>query len=67
QNVTLNQLRDVANTLTQLYINEGYINSRAVLKEQDIANGIATIEVTEGTITDIQIGGLERFKTSYFT
>ncbi|WP_204101896.1 MULTISPECIES: FtsQ-type POTRA domain-containing protein, partial [Spirulina sp. CCY15215] len=31
QNVTLNQLRDVANTLTQLYINEGYINSRAVL------------------------------------
>jgi len=66
-NVTLNQLRGVADAITQLYLDQGYINSRALLSEQTITNGVATIEVIEGTITDIEISGQQRFRTSYFT
>ncbi|NER45170.1 MAG: ShlB/FhaC/HecB family hemolysin secretion/activation protein [Symploca sp. SIO1A3] len=67
QNVTLNQLRGVADAITQLYLDQGYINSRALLSEQTITDGVATIEVIEGTITDIEISGQQRFLTSYFT
>ncbi|NEP57594.1 MAG: ShlB/FhaC/HecB family hemolysin secretion/activation protein [Symploca sp. SIO2G7] len=67
QNVTLNQLRAVADAITQLYLDQGYLNSRALLTEQTITDGVATIEVIEGTITDIEITGQRRFLTSYFT
>ncbi|NET54906.1 MAG: ShlB/FhaC/HecB family hemolysin secretion/activation protein [Symploca sp. SIO2E6] len=67
QNVTLNQLRGVADAITQLYLEQGYINSRALLKEQTITDGVATIEVIEGTITEIEITGQQRFRTNYFT
>ncbi|NES22660.1 MAG: ShlB/FhaC/HecB family hemolysin secretion/activation protein [Symploca sp. SIO3E6] len=67
ENVTLNQLRGVADAITQLYIEQGYINSRALLREQTITDGVATIEVIEGTITDIEITGQQGFRTSYFT
>ncbi|NER25328.1 MAG: ShlB/FhaC/HecB family hemolysin secretion/activation protein [Symploca sp. SIO1C2] len=67
QNVTLNQLRGVADAITQLYLEQGYINSRAVLREQTITDGVATIEVIEGTITDIEISGQRGFNTNYFT
>ena len=67
QNVTLNQLREVADAITQLYLDQGYLNSRAVLTEQTLSDGIATIEVIEGQVTDIEVNGLQRFRSSYFT
>jgi hemolysin activation/secretion protein len=67
QNVTLGQLEAVADAITQLYVSEGYINSRAVLQEQTIANGIATIDAIEGSITDIELAGLQHFQPVYFT
>lgn len=67
QNVTLNQLRKVADAITQFYLDQGYLNSRAVLTEQTITDGVAIIEVIEGTITDLEVTGLERFRDSYFT
>ena len=51
ENVTLNQLQGVADAIIQLYREEGYINSRALLTEEAITDGVATIEVIEGTIT----------------
>lgn len=67
ENITTGQLRQATAAITQLYLDNGYINSRAVLPEQDLSDGIATIEVQEGTISDVQITGLQRFKEHYFT
>ena len=67
QNVTLNQLREVADAITQLYLDQGYLSSRAVLTEQTLSDGVAIIEVIEGQVTDIEVTGLQRFRSSYFT
>ncbi|NEO26477.1 MAG: ShlB/FhaC/HecB family hemolysin secretion/activation protein, partial [Kamptonema sp. SIO4C4] len=65
--VTLSELQQVADEITQLYIDQGYLNSRAVLPEQDLGDGDATIQVIEGTVSEIQLTGLERFNPNYFT
>ena len=67
QNVTLTQLQEAVDALTQLYVSEGYINSRAILAEQTFADGVVTIEVREGAIADIKLRGLQRFQPVYFT
>ncbi|MBE9011683.1 ShlB/FhaC/HecB family hemolysin secretion/activation protein [Pseudanabaenaceae cyanobacterium LEGE 13415] len=65
QTVTLDQLRSVADSITQMYLNRGYITSRAVLVEQAITDGIVQIRVIEGSIERIETQGLQRLRESY--
>ncbi|MBP0016228.1 MAG: ShlB/FhaC/HecB family hemolysin secretion/activation protein [Cyanobacteria bacterium SBLK] len=67
QTIALGQLQEAVDGITQLYISKGYINSRAVLTEQTIANKTVTIEVIEGAIADIELNGVQRFQPVYFT
>jgi hemolysin activation/secretion protein len=41
--------------VTKLYVNDGYINSGAIIPEQTLENGIVTIQAVEGTLEDIQV------------
>ncbi len=63
--VTLEDLQQVADAITQLYLDEGYLTSRAILEEQVITDGIVRIRVVEGRIGDIQIDGNERLRDAY--
>jgi hemolysin activation/secretion protein len=63
--VTLEDLQKAADAITQLYLNQGYITSRAVLTEQIIAGGVVQIQVIEGSLEDIQIQGNKRVNRSY--
>ena len=63
--LTLEQLREVADAITQLYLNQGYITSRAILVDQAITNGVVEIRVLEGSLEDIQIEGARRVKPNY--
>jgi hemolysin activation/secretion protein len=65
RNLTLEQLRQVADTITQLYLDRGYITSRAILVDQAITNGIVQIRVIEGSLEEIQIEGTRRVKPDY--
>ncbi|MFP5273040.1 ShlB/FhaC/HecB family hemolysin secretion/activation protein [Coleofasciculus sp.] len=65
QAVTLQQLQQVADAITQLYLNRGYITSRAILVDQVITDGIVEIFVLEGSLEDIKIEGIRRLKPSY--
>ena len=67
QTVTLSQLNEAADAITQLYLARGYITSRAVLPEQAITDGIVTIQVSEGALGDIQVNGLSRLNERYIT
>lgn len=53
--LTLEQLREVADAITQLYLNQGYITSRALLVDQAVSNGVVEIRVLEGSLEDIKI------------
>lgn len=65
RSVTLEELTKAADAITQLYLNKGYITSRAVLVNQVITNGVIQIRVIEGSLEKIQIEGTRRLNRSY--
>ena len=67
RSVTLTQLREVADKITALYLERGYITSRAIVPEQTIINGIVNIQVIEGTLENIEVEGIKRLHPSYIT
>lgn len=55
KSLTFNQLREVADQITQIYQERNYITSRAIIETQDIKKGIVTIKVLEGSLERIEI------------
>lgn len=62
---TLEELRGVADKITQLYLDQGYITSRAILVDQTVTNGIVEIRVIEGSLEKIEVQGTRRLQQSY--
>ena len=58
-------LRQVADAITRLYVDGGYINSGAIIPDQDVVHGVVTIQVIEGSLDDIDIEGLDVLRKSY--
>jgi hemolysin activation/secretion protein len=65
KSLTLEQLREVADKITQLYLDQGYITSRAILVDQAITNGIVQIRVIEGSLEEIKVEGTRRLNPNY--
>lgn len=65
RDVTLTELQTLADTITRLYFDQGYLTSRAILPEQDITEGSILIQVIEGSIGKIQIEGNQQTQTRY--
>ncbi|WP_199249775.1 ShlB/FhaC/HecB family hemolysin secretion/activation protein [[Phormidium] sp. ETS-05] len=63
--VTLEELRSAADTITQIYLDRGYITSRALLADQEIKDGVVEIRVVEGILQEIQVEGNTRIKPFY--
>jgi len=58
----LEQLRQ---RLTLLYVDAGYVNSGAVLPDQQIENGVVHYEIVEGRLTDLSLEGNRWFRDGY--
>lgn len=52
---TLDDLEAARDAITQHYIQAGYINSGAVLEDQTIDDGVVTLTVIEGKLTDVHL------------
>ncbi|NEU82645.1 ShlB/FhaC/HecB family hemolysin secretion/activation protein [Nostoc sp. UIC 10630] len=67
RDLTLEEIRQAADAITQLYLNKGYINSRAVpdIQQPSTADGVVVIRVIEGRLTEIEIEGTRRLNPSY--
>ncbi len=63
--ISLNELRTAADAITKLYLDQGYLTSRAILPQQTITDGVVQIQVLEGRLEDIQIEGNRRLLKSY--
>jgi hemolysin activation/secretion protein len=53
--------------ITRHYIDQGYINSGAVIPDQDVTDGIVAFRIVEGKLAEIRIGGAHRFNDRYLT
>ena len=60
RSVSLEELQNTADAITQMYIERGYLTSRAVLVEQEITEGSVQIRAIEGRLQEIQIEGGKR-------
>ena len=66
--ITPDQVEDVANAITQLYVSKGYITSQALFDPLDslsVINGIAQIKAIEGEIERIDIAGNTQTNSDY--
>ena len=58
-------LEELRRSLTLLYINNGYVNSGAIIPDQTLQEGVITIQIIEGELTDIKIDGTKYFLPFY--
>jgi len=58
-------LHDVKRRLTTYYQKRGYINSIAIIPDQEVIDGIIRIKVIEGRLTDIQLFDNHHVSDSY--
>ena len=62
---TRQELLNLVNEITQLYLEAGYLTSRAVLIEESLATNQIEIRVLEGRLASIEIEGLRRLNPDY--
>jgi hemolysin activation/secretion protein len=53
QRIGLEALREQADRLQELYVNQGFLLTRVIVPPQRIENGVVTVEVVEGYISKI--------------
>ncbi len=63
--LSFNELLEAQAALTNLYVENGYINSGAFIPPQDIEDRVITIQVVEGIVEAIEITGLNRLNRNY--
>jgi hemolysin activation/secretion protein len=58
-------LEELRQRLTRLYVDAGYLNSGAVLPDQDVRQGVIDYQIVEGRLAEIDIEGNRWFRDSY--
>ena len=63
--VNSDELRLLADNITQHYIDRGYLNSGVYIPDQEISNGIVILKAVEGKLNAIEISGNDNVRNSY--
>lgn len=63
--ITFEDLQKLRLRVTRHYIDRGYINSGAVIPDQEIISGEIRINIVEGRLADVDVSANERLRTSY--
>jgi hemolysin activation/secretion protein len=64
--LTSEDLEALRVALTLLYVNNGYVNSGAILPDQTVTEGGVTYQIIEGALSDVDVEGNRWFRDSYF-
>ncbi|MEZ4333043.1 MAG: POTRA domain-containing protein [Myxococcota bacterium] len=59
-------LAALVRSITQRYVDAGYVTSGALLPDQDLASGRLQIEIVEGRVEEIAIEGARSFRPAWF-
>ncbi len=65
--VSTSELEDLRLKISQYYAQQGYVNSGAILPDQQFNNGIITLQIIEGKLTEIRVSGTEWLNPSYIS
>lgn len=53
--ITFVQLLQIADRITQAYVQKGYLTSGAYIPSQELNSGVVKIQIVEGTLSDIDV------------
>lgn len=59
------ELEGLRRELTLLYVDAGYLNSGAVLPDQDVREGVVHYRIVEGRLADVAVEGNRWFRSGY--
>ncbi|MCX7068850.1 MAG: BamA/TamA family outer membrane protein [Methylococcales bacterium] len=65
--VSVPELEELRQQISQYYVQQGYVNSGAVLPNQQFQDGIITLQIIEGKLTEIRVKGTEWLSPSYIS
>lgn len=63
--ITSEELETARRKLTEHYIGHGYVNSGAVIPDQEVHDGKIAIQIVEGRLTTIKVTGNRWLRTGY--
>lgn len=63
--IAMEDLEKLRYELTRLYIDQGYINSGALLPDQEVTDGIVLYQIVEGVLSKIDVTGTGWLAPSY--
>jgi hemolysin activation/secretion protein len=64
--INTEELLRARDAISDHYTEHGYLTSGAVIPDQTVRDGIVTIQVIEGVLTDVVVAGNRRFRPGYF-
>jgi hemolysin activation/secretion protein len=63
--ITTEELLEVRDALTRLYVERGYVNSGAIIPDQEVEGGVIEIRIVEGVLDEIAIAGLSTLRPAF--
>ena len=63
--IATEELQNLRQAISRLYIENGYINSGAMIPDQAVTDGVILINIIEGTLSDIDIKGNRWLRDGY--
>jgi hemolysin activation/secretion protein len=63
--ISAEELQEIRHILSEYYREQGYINSGALIPDQEVKDGVVLIKIIEGRLTDIEVSGNEYLRTPY--
>ena len=65
--ITSSELQELRYKLTLFYVERGYINSGAIIPDQDVTGKIITLQIIEGELSAIAVTGEQRLRPEYIS
>ena len=65
QHVSVAQLEELRQRLTRYYIDQGYVNSGAIVPDKPLRDGVFHFQIIEGKLDELHISGQGRLRESY--
>ena len=63
--ITIDELQEARRAVTRYYVSHGYINSGAIIPEQEVTDGVVTLRIIEGRLTEVAITGNHWLRDAY--
>ncbi|MCI0507241.1 MAG: BamA/TamA family outer membrane protein [Gammaproteobacteria bacterium] len=60
-------IQQIKNLITKHYIDNGYLNSGAIIPDQDIQDGALDIQIVEGELSDVRVANKGRLRNQYIS